>query len=194
MNLPKRHKILLAFLVIVGGVYLASFGFSSNAVPKEFSEARLQGALISQVIVDKSNEISSDLEKVSKLESQRNFDEALTVTLGLIKKSQELRAEALKLSNQLEKMSLNVSGVDQREAKEAALEAIANQLALINRLLNYSEYLAQLLTTLKDKFLGYPYYTSVPDLIEKINSEVKEINNFNYLATSAMNRFDAAVE
>ena len=63
-HLSLRTKIFLAFVLLVGGGYLVSrLGLSSEGVPGEFSDARLQGALIAQDIMNISNQMSADLNK-----------------------------------------------------------------------------------------------------------------------------------
>ncbi|MEK7212469.1 MAG: hypothetical protein AAB686_02230 [Patescibacteria group bacterium] len=193
-HFSRRVKISLAFiLIVIAGYAVGRFSFSSSAVPKEFEQARLHGALISQTIVDISNQISSGLEQVNEFDKAGKYKEAFELTGDLIKKSQEVRGRAVELSRELEQMTKALAGIKSTEARGAALEAIANHLTVINRLISYSDYLAQLLVALRSRFEGGEPDTEISTLIQQINAEVTAINNFNRQAGQAMERFDAIV-
>ncbi|MEK7195089.1 MAG: hypothetical protein AAB655_00135 [Patescibacteria group bacterium] len=173
---------------------MGRFLLGPGSVPEGFIQARLQGALIAQNIVNLSNQSALDLNEVGELDRNKNFVEALNLTTELIKKSQEIRDQAVLLSSEIEKMTKALSEIDSFEARQAALEAIANRLALISRLINYSGYLGQLLDVLRGRFTGiYAPSYEVQNLITQINSEVRAINNFNTQAGRAMERFDEIV-
>ncbi len=187
---PKTY--ILAFIVFIGIYFAASLVQSfSGGVPAEFSEARLQGALIAQNIVNLSNKSVSSLDEINQLDKQRNFKKALNLVTDAIDQSQEVRNEAVKLSGELEKMTLALADLKSFEAREAALQGISNHLALLTRLINYSGYLTNLLEILRGRFSGdLPYNNQVGVLISQINSEVNAINSFNKQAVQAMERFD----
>jgi hypothetical protein len=194
MHFPRWAKISIAVVVVIVGGYLVSkLNLSSATVPADFSDARFQGALIAQDIVNLSNQVSSDLSKVQSLDSNDKTDEALNLTADLLKKSAEVRTRAVELSQQLEKMTSSLSGVRSQDARAAALESIADRLALINRLINYSDYLARLLNTLREKFAGVKQDAQISGLVAQINAEVTAINNFNRQAGQAMDRFDSII-
>lgn len=191
----SRHlKIAFVFALIVAGGYLAGrFGFSSNTPPAEFQEARLRGAVVAQDIVNLSNQIGGDLGRVNQFDREGKLKEALILTTDLINKSQEVRSRAVDLSRELEKMTKTLIAVKSTEAQSAALESIANRLTLINHLISYSDYLAQLLNKLQERFVGIQTDGSVEALIKQINDEVAAINSFNDQAGQAMDRFDAII-
>lgn len=192
----RRMTITLAVVFLVGGGYAASRFFGlSGGIPKEFTAARLQGALISQNIVNLSNQSVLDLVEIGKLDQNHQFTDALNLTTNVLKKSQDIRDQAVALSGQVETMTKALSQMRSTEARQVALESITNRLALISRLINYSGYLGQLLDSLRSKFggLSVPKGQSVDELITQINAEVRAINSFNGQATQAMERFDAIV-
>ena len=91
-------------------------------------------------------------------------------------------------------MTKALSELKSFEARQAALEAISNHLALISRLVNYSGYLGQLLEALRGRFTGSGIQGSqVSTLVNQINTEVTAINSFNNQAVQAMQRFDNLV-
>ncbi|MEK9180443.1 MAG: hypothetical protein AAB897_03460 [Patescibacteria group bacterium] len=191
----KRITLVLVLVLLAGGGYfLGQFLGITGGIPAEFTNARLQGALVAQNIVNLSNESVLDLAEINKLDQNRNYTEALNLATEVIRQSQEIRDQAVLLASEVEKMTKALSEIDSFEARQAALESIANRLALISRLINYSGYLGQLLDVLSSRFTGgHAPYGEAGRLIDQINSEVRAINNFNNQATQAMERFDTAV-
>ena len=94
----KPRIYFISILVVVGGYLLVilarSFG---GGVPSEFSDARLQGAIISQNIVNLSGRSVADLEAINKLDKSGNFTEALNLVTAAVSRSREIRDEAIKL-------------------------------------------------------------------------------------------------
>ncbi len=195
MRLNRTTKISLA----VGGVLLAGFlvswfRLSSADVSGTFREGQMQGAIIADSIVGLSNDISSDLSRVNQLDLAGNPREALNLTTSIRLKVADLRSRANSLSEEVKKMISGLDSISSPEAKQAALEAITNRMAIISRLISYSEYLDQLSDVLTHHFRGTPDNRQVPTIIAQVNAEVTAINNFNRQATEAMGRFDAALK
>lgn len=194
MLYPSRQT--KKFIWVIGLVIAAIIGFkffSPGGIPKEFTDSRIRGAMTAQNIITLSNQSVDDIGKINRLDRQGNLVEATNVALETIEKSKEIRTQAVELSNQVSKMTASLSNIESFEARQAALEAISNRLALISRLINYSDYLNQLLQALQEKFAGHAGDQKVQEAIVQINAEVTAINNFNSQSTQAMNRFDAIV-
>ena len=174
----------------MGSRFISSF---NGRIPKEFSEARLRGALIAEGIVNLSNRSAQDLENISELERNKKFSEALKIVSDVVKQGQNIRNEAVKLSGEIEKMTRTLSEIRSLEARQAAIEAITDRLALISRLINYSGHLGDLLDVLRGRFEGtLPHSASkIQLLVDQVNAEARAINNFNLQAIQAMERFDA---
>lgn len=195
-ELSHRTKIIIAFFVmVVGGsilTYLASF---SGGVSASFIEARMQGALISQSIVDLSKKSASSLEEINRLDRSGSYGKALEMTNQLIAQNREIKEKALALSRELETMTKSLDSISPESARTEALQSITSRLAMITRLVSYSDSLAQLLETLKLRFSGVSYgqTQAINKLIAQINSEVVAINNFDQEAQKAMNNFDAII-
>ena len=196
MKFVMRHKRWFIALVALGlGVYfVGKAGFFGPTIPSEFESARLQGALIAESIVSLSKKSTESLRHVNELEAQSNFTEASNLIADLVKESQEIRRKAVELSGELERMTQALSSINSFDARQAALESIANRLALINRLINYSSYLSDLLNVLDKRFSGDPGNgQEIETLVSQINAEVIAINSFNEQAGQAMSRFDAVI-
>lgn len=190
---PKRLKIFLAFfgIIVASYLFIQLTSSSGGEVPPEFSEARLRGALIAQQIVVFSNQSVEDLETINKLHQEQNFSDAIKLITKVVDRTTNVRGQAVSLSVELEKMTRALSAIDSFEAKQLSLEAISSRLAIINRLINYSSYLSQLLDLLRDRFSGSQIGEGrVGILIDQINVEIKSINELNARAGKIMERFD----
>jgi hypothetical protein len=194
--MPRRLKLFIVFVVIVVAGYGASRLFSfSQGIPSEFQDARLRGALIAQNIVDLSNSSSKSIEKISILDKQGKFSEALAITVDATKQSEGIRNQAVALADEIGVMTKALSSIHSFEARQAALESIASRLALLNKLISYSNYLADLLRALEGRFKGVPGSAKqVAVLVNQINAEAQAINTLNGQAGQAMDRFDAIVK
>jgi len=189
----RRTKVTAAFLIVIAvGYGVALYWESRNKVPSDFTAARLQSAIIAQNIVNNSNQSTATLEKINQDDQQGDYTDALELTNGLINQSQDLRNQAVDLSNQVENMTKALSGVDDFDAQQAALEAISSRLAVINQLVNYSGDLGKLLGVLQERFTGTAGTNAeVQTLVGQINTDVNAINNYNAQAGQAMDKFDS---
>ena len=188
-------SVIVGALIIGGGVYaILQSNRAASSVPDDFTTARMQGALISQNIVDLSNTLDANLGKINQLDKEKNYTQALALTQQLLQQSRDIRAQAVGLSKELEVMAQNLDSIHSSDARQAALEAISDRLALISRLINYSGYLEDLLNALGNRFAGSaPGNAQVSAIVNEINSEVTAINNFNNNAGAAMEKFDKVV-
>jgi DNA repair ATPase RecN len=191
----RRTKIILAFVaLVVIGYLVVRFMDAKTGVPQDFTDARLQGAIIAQNIVNLSNDSTANLEQVNTLDQAHDYASALKIVTNLVSQSEDLRNQAVALSNQIGAMTQALSGISDFNAQQAALESISNRLALINQLINYSGDLSQLLTVLQERFSGTGGTNAeIAALVNQINTDVNAINNFNSQAGQAMDRFDAIV-
>ena len=191
----RRTKIVIVFVVIVVlGYVVVRLTQGSGGVPQDFTDSRMQGAIIAQNIVNLSNQSTAALEQVNTLDQKQDYANALALTTGLVTQSQEIRDQAVQLSAQVEQMTKALSDISDFNARQAALESISDRLALINQLINYSGDLGKLVDTLRSRFTGQGGTNAqVMTLVNQINTDVNAINNFNSQAGQAMDRFDAIV-
>lgn len=194
-RISARAKWVIGFIVVIAAGYgLTLFFEAQNKIPQAFNDARSQGAIISQNIVNLSNQSTGDLQKVNQYDAQGNYGQALAVTADVIERSKELRDQAVLLSNQISGMTTALSNINSFEARQAALQAISSRLALITQLINYSGDLGGLLDALQSRFNGkYISNARIQALVNQINTDVNAINNFNAQANLAMQQFDKIV-
>ncbi len=192
ISFSRRTKIASSFVGIVIVGYAAVHFVQGGGVPRDFTDAREQGAIIGQTIVNLSNSSTASLEQVNTMDNRGDYADALTLTTQLVSQSQDIRDQAVALSAQVEQMTRALSGISDLSARQAALESISNRLALINQLVNYSADLSKLLDTLRARFSGKGGSAAqVTALVNQVNTDVNAINNFNAQAGQAMDRFDA---
>ncbi len=190
--MAKRNKLYIAFAaILVGGYVVFRIVAAATATPKDFEEARMKGGQIAQDIVSISGELKTELAKINELDKQGSYTEALTRVTEVANRTQDIRAKAVELSGELQIMTSALPKIGKAEAKQAVLDSVSNRLALLSRLINYSDYVYQLLSVLRDKFSGIWHKPGqVAELVDNINAEVNSINAFNQSAIAAMARFD----
>ena len=194
-NFSRRTKIFTVFLaLIIVGTIVAWFSSKDNGIPKEFTQARQQGALIAQNIVGLSDDSTNDLTRVNDFDKAGDYTDALTLTTSIITKNQSLRSQAVSLSSQIEVMTKSLPNISSPEARQDALSAISSRLALISELMNYSNDLENLLVTIQNHFTGTTIKSGdVQAIVNQINTDVNAINNFDAQAQQSMTAFDALI-
>src|SRR3989344_5541376 len=197
MRLPRFSRVssVLFFFLLAGGYAVYRLVLAGQeSIPEEFENARAQGAFVAQSIVGLAGDLSGELQTVRFLDSERKYEEALTIVTHLAEKNEEMRTKAVELSQELEKMTIALASIQSFEAREAALDGIGNRLALISRLIAYNDEMVKLLNALRLRFAGGGASgEDVGAIIARLNNEVAAINDFNAKATTAMDRFDKLV-
>jgi predicted nucleic acid-binding Zn-ribbon protein len=196
MNFLRQKKFYLIFilLILIGYISFKSISSKSAEIPEEFLNSRLQSAIISEEIINLSNQIKDGVSQINQLDEQKKYKEAFNLINELNSKILEIRKKAVDLSKELEIMTkslteLKVSG----GAEKLAVSSITNRIIIINHLINYSDYLFQLNLALENRFYGKSNKDEILNLIDKINSEVEAINKANEKAKIDMERFDTAL-
>jgi len=194
MRFSRRTKLVAAFIIVIAvGYGLVLLWQSENQVPVAFVNARAQGAIIAQNIVNISGQSNATLAEVNADDAKGDYADALTLVSGMVTQSEDLRNQAVDLSNQIEQMTQSLSDINSFEARQAALNSISSNLALINQLINYSGDLGNLLDALQARFTGQGKSVNnaeIQGFVSQINTDVNAINNFNAQATTAMQEFD----
>lgn len=182
---------VIALLVIAGGYFAYRFyAASQRSVPQEFSEARSQVALISERIVASSNDIAAS---VAKLSSTTSTPAQASSTLGeILAKVAEVHSQAIELSVTLGTMTRAVQGIHSVEAQQAAVQAISRRLALVGRLINYTDDVNQLALAIRLRLeSGIQKKDDIANLIRQINSGIAAANDLSRQADEAMAKFDS---
>lgn len=190
-KIPKRIRLLILFIIIILAAFVAfQFWFAgTKKIPSDFLRARQEASLIATDIVGISGQSTGALDQIAQLDKDGKYTEALLLVSQELERNKEARDKAINLSFQLEAMTRNLSAISPASASRTALEAIASETSLISKLIDYNDDLTQLLEILQEKFLGKYNSDKIPELIAKINDDVKTINELNQKFNSTMKDF-----
>ena len=192
-GIPKKIRLFIIFLLIILAVYfIGRFIFAeTHGIPTEFLKARQEASLVAQVIVGLSSDSAKKIEDISALNSQGRYTEALNLVVAEMDRNREIRQKALELSSNLEVMASNSAKIYPDSSARNAIEAITVETTIISKLVDYNDYLNQLLEILKARLLGQQNAMGqVSGLVEKINNEAKEVNDLNQKFNDLMDKFD----
>lgn len=193
-RIPRRLRIFIIFVLVVLAAYLIARNFfiEIKTVPDDFLRARQEASLIANDIIGLSNKSIGNLDKIYEFDREKNYEEALNLLASELERNRQAREKAIKLSAQLEKMARAVPEISPSSAGQSAIQAISSETALISRLITYNDYLFQLLEVLRSKFLGKTKNSGerIMELIDKINKEVKAINELDKKFNEIMEGFD----
>lgn len=196
----KHYRFLIIFLAITVGAVFLIWRYVLVVppyVPKEFLEAKQQGAEIAGMIVKQSGDSNQKLESISRYDRSGEFQEALKVVGESSIINKELSQKAIELSKTLEQMTLVLAGIKPDKARSLAQEAIVYEINLIQHLISYNDLWNKLLETLRMKFeksLSGPFDQGgngdIKELVQNINKEIQAINELNQKFSKAMVEFD----
>ncbi|MEK7482066.1 MAG: hypothetical protein AAB464_00080 [Patescibacteria group bacterium] len=194
-KIPRRFRILILFLLIILTTYFVVRFLTPNPkiIPDEFLKARQEASLIAKEIIAVSVGINENLNKVSELDSQKKYSEALVIISAERERNWLAREKAINLSVKLAAMAENISAIEPSSAGQVALQAVSLETALISRLINYNDYLNQLFEILREKFLDPQASDTdgkILELIGKINEEARIINELDGNFNELMAKFD----
>lgn len=197
-HLGRDWALLSAFVVLVAsiGYFAVVFADNSAYVPKEFFEARVRGAEISEKIVKLTGVSMGNLREIGRLDEMKEYSAGVELVLAEIKRNDESRKSALALSEELGNMARVIADVKPAEASEIALQAILYESQIVQRLINHNNYLYQLLDFLRSRFLNDTGASNkmVSDLLSQMNAEIASINELNEKYKEAMAKFDALTQ
>ncbi len=194
-RIPRKIQIsAIAVIVLLLAFFVLRFlPIRAVSVPSDFLQARQEASKIAEEIVSMSQEGTLSLGQIASYDDKKKYSEALLLISQEIERNRAIREKAISLSAKLEAMTKNISSISPASAGQIALEAISSETSLISRLINYNDYLMQLLENLRDKFMGVGNGDKLPEIIEKINSESRAINDLNQKFNDLMKKFDGAL-
>lgn len=190
-------RIVIFFVIILSAfiVFRVSGAGDNRFVPHSFLEARTNGSMIAELIVQLSDESVKNLQEINNHDKEGNFALASDLVRAELRRNNEARAKALDLSKQLEQMTIGLRAVQPEQAQLLVTQAISYEISLINRLLTYNDYLNQLLSTLQSRFDGTGGSSGmVSQLLQNLNTEAQAINDLNAKYTATMGEFDRIYE
>lgn len=178
---------------VVGLFVIAFLAFvisplAKNQIPSSFTEARSEASLLATDIVDI---LQGTADNIGLLQAEEGDSRELDIVLGEIRNSKTARDKAVLLAGALERMALAIPEISPDDARQTAIVAISSEAALINKMIAYSDGLNQLLVLLKNKYINnYTDYAEINDVIDGLNSDSEQINQFNAQFNKLMENFD----
>ncbi|MFA6136330.1 MAG: hypothetical protein WC705_03175 [Candidatus Paceibacterota bacterium] len=193
-RISKRTKWVIATIILIFVVAFLMFVFSplsKASIPPAFSQARQEGSIYAKEIAVATNEIAVNLNGIGELKDRNEKSKIFDLVIAQIQKNNQTKEKALLLTEQLRKMTSALPDVTPEKAGQVALEALTSETVLVQKLINYSDLLNQLLNSIKDKLAsGDNNYDSVNKIIDNINKETSEINKLNEEFSQKMDKFD----
>ena len=190
----KKFYLIFALLILIGYGLIKLPSFNTVNIPEAFNSSRMQTALISEDIINLSNQIKTGVSKVNELEEKKDYKGAFNTLSEINLKILDVRAKAFELSKDLQTMTLELNNIKAGGAEKFALASITNRVTIINHLINYTDYLSQLNSALEKRFYGKDNKDEILSLINKINAEVDAINEANEKAKADIQKFDEALK
>ena len=199
----RRRKALkalyvagLAAVLLVGGWYWYSQSQEAY-VPQEFYDARGRAAEISSRIVQLTDASVHTLRLISTADEAGNYRRGLTLITEEVDRNNEIKSQAVKLSEEVKTMALNLGAVKPEKAASAGLQAATTGLELAQRLVNYNNYSQELLAVLQARLKsnGAPgTREKIEEIIIKMNHEAEAINDLNKRYQEEIRKFDRLVK
>ena len=115
-KIPRRMRILIVFLLIVAAAWLIikTLAPETKNTPKEFLEARQEASLVAKNIIDISGRTAENIKKISDLDKNKEYTEALNLISEELNNNRLARENAINLSAKLgnngEKRFANIAG------------------------------------------------------------------------------------
>lgn len=195
----RRKAVYVAILVVillVGGWYW--YGQSQTAyVPQEFYDARGRAAEISSRIVELTGASVQTLRLISAADEEGNYKRGLSLVTEEVGRNNEIKNQAVKLSEEVRTMALNLGAVKPEKAASAGFQAATTGLELAQRLVSYNNYAQELLAVLQTRLKsnGSPETKQrIEQIILKMNQEAETINNLNERYQEQIREFDKLVK
>jgi Cu/Ag efflux pump CusA len=189
-RLKRPLAITLAAIIVIVGSFVAFRFLGASQVPKEFKDARAEGGVISERIVQNAQSVAQSLNDVSTLENQKKYDEENAKIEELRGQNQSMKDDAIALSNQMQIMLKYIPDIRSEKARTVAFQAVNNELALIADLLSYGDYMEKLFAVIQDHTLKNRS-AQIQGWLHEINNEVQQINDINTKAQEAFSEFDS---
>lgn len=200
-HLIKKYWFRTVSVIVVGVVivyFIVKIALVASSpkpfVPQEFINARANGSVIAEEIVVFSQASITNLAAISAEDEKGNYENGLNLVSKEIQDNGTARAKALELSKQLEIMANNLSLIKPEDAARIGLEAVLNELQIVQRLLNYNADGRQLSDVLLNKLKKSGDVPNAGEEVEKLvssmNDEARAVNDLNNKYKDLMVKFD----
>lgn len=192
MKKSTKTIVWSVVLIILAYFFVRYIIIGPKSVPEGFAVARESGAALAADIAGLSNAAVEQLQEIARLDREFDFNGAMIVISKELLRNQELKNKALELSDELSKMAHSLSRIQPRAGRELAAEAIGYEVALVSRLIAYSDTAEELFELLRSKYEGGEFFINnqVNKYIDELNSTARTINTFNKAFEETLRKFD----
>ncbi|MDP3052772.1 MAG: hypothetical protein Q8N22_02325 [bacterium] len=184
--------IILVLLAVIGCGIWFLVSRTPAKPPVEFLTARERGAEISQKIAELSSATAEKIAEINSLDLSNDYDKALSLSEDAQTKNREVRNQAVKLGNEVQKMAEFLDKVPSSKSQELAMKAITTEMSLLTNLMQYSSILDQFLGNLNLAFATSKseYRQAAANNLSDLNLKTNTINNLNRQFSDQMREFD----
>lgn len=191
-NVSKKFYYSLGAVFVIFLIGFLTFvisPFAKNEIPSSFSESRAKAGNLSKNIVSLLSQANSNIHNIQN--SNERSSKVLGRVLDSIKSTKDARSKAVNLAAELEKMAFAIPKISPNEAKQTAIVAISSEAAFINKLISYNEGIINLLSLLQKKYSsGGVSVKKINNVVDSINNDAEQINQFNKQYVDLMKKFD----
>src|SRR3989344_9248214 len=182
---------LIAIAVIAVLIFLIK-GSNKEQLPPLFLEARKEASLISQKIVDLTDDVNEKIKAANLSDSNGNKNDALVSIKEARQINTEAYDQAFELSRQLQKLAESLAEIKSQNSQRSAYEAVAVELALVSEFINYTQALNTFLDNLSvavatDSFANR---RAAENYLQEVNKKANLINDLNEEFLVKMSIFD----
>jgi len=191
----KRTAVVVGIAFFTIGALAGVYAFSNKGLPSEFVSTRDKAAVVSQDIVNLTNQTNETLERANKLD----IEGMGTQTLSIIDEARATNSgayqKAFQLSGYLKDLAESLRYISNRESQRVAYEAIATELGLVSEFIVYTKNVSKFLDELS---LAVSQNTAINrnaarSSLDEANDSAKKINALNNQFLQKMGEFDASV-
>lgn len=190
-NMHAKTKTALGAGVVVVAVLLYLLMQTPATPPKEFLETRIQTIGAVNNLTQLMNNSLANFEKVNTFIGNKNFVEARDFIKFEFSQRAERQNAAVLLATHLEKMAQAATQIDSSGARSDAVEAITSGIAMVSRMVSYSNNLELLFNELQRQTAGgAPNNGMLAKLSGDLNADAAAINELGENFNEAFNRLD----
>lgn len=185
------YAALLVVILVAGGWFW--YQSQSTYVPQEFYSARDRAAEVSTRIDQLTNASVITLGQISKADEKGDYRRGLQLVQEEIDRNEAIKEEAVKLSEELKTMALNLGAVRPKKGAEAGLQAATTGLELTQHLIAYNDLSQELLGAIQERLKKNGLSETrqkIEAVILRMNEEAATINSLNEKYQEEMGQFD----
>jgi hypothetical protein len=193
MPIRKIYKAA-AFLGMAGllgaGVYF--FLFDKNQLPPKFLESRREAAMISQAIVNLTDNTNQKIKAINLEDLNGNIETAIKLIREARESNAQAYAKSSALARHLQQLAESLTDLKSKKLQQEAYEAVAVELSLVSEFIGYTQTINNFFDSLSRAIVtdSFADRRAVQERLQEVNYQVEKINNLNKEFLIKINKFD----